>query len=87
MPRKSTAVLADAAFTRLVKMTARKGLPQWSDVEVAEAAMWAPSQGPTGRGWGVELTNRERDQLLKDYRTVQDALNEIPWQWAYKVAT
>ncbi len=85
--RKSTAMLADGAFTRLVKLTRRKGLPEWPTAAAVSVAMWAPGQGPTGRGWHAELTNKEHDQLVKDYRTVEDALGDIPWRWAYKVAT
>ena len=83
--RKSTAVLADGAFTRLVKMTRRKDLPQWPTAGAAQGAMHAAGQGPQGRGWQTELTSRETDQLLKDYHTVEDALGEVPWQWEGEV--
>ncbi len=84
--RTSTALLADGAFKRLVKLTRSKGLPQWATAGACAGALSLHTGGPTGCGWRCELTAREFDALVADYRTVEGALGDIPWQYEGRVA-
>jgi len=77
----STAAKADKAFSRLVRMTSSKGMPQWPTL--AEMAKGMHKGGPNNRGWRNEMTDRQYDQFAADYQMVESALGRIPWTWAY----